>query len=86
MSADDGVPEPRLDRQGRRLELTGSSFMALGAIVWVPGVVLVLLTSGWAYALGWVLIAIGLLPTIVATALLLSGIVARWAAHHRPFA
>lgn len=84
--ADAGVAEPRLNRQGRRFEIASGRFLAGGAILFVPGILLVLLTSGWAYALGWVLIALGLLPTIVAVALALSGVVARWVAHDRPMA
>jgi hypothetical protein len=80
------VPEPELERQGNRLEMTGARFVVLGLILAVPGVWLLVLGAGWVFALGLALIALALVPAVVAVACLLSGVVARWAARHRPFA
>jgi hypothetical protein len=80
------VSEPELDRQGSRLEMNGARFVVLGVILAVPGVLLLVLGSGWVFALGLALIALALVPSVVAVACLVSGVVARWAARHRPFA
>jgi hypothetical protein len=78
--------EPQLDAQSRALVGRGAGFGLIGAVVAIPGIVLVILTQGWAYDLGWVLIVLGCLPGMVSLGLLLSGAVAHRAARHEPFA
>jgi hypothetical protein len=75
-----------LERKGTRLQANGGRFLLLGIILAVPGIVLIILGSGWVFALGLALLALGLVPGAVAVALLLSGVVARWTARERPFA
>jgi hypothetical protein len=86
MSDHTSVAEPELERQGRRLGRPGWWFLLLAVFIAVPGVVLIVLTHGWAHALGIVLVALAGPPAVVATALLPSSLVARWAARHRSFA
>ncbi len=61
-------------------------FWLLAAGLAVTGVVLVILGTGWVFALGWVLIALGALPLVVAVALSAAGMVGWWAARGKPFA
>jgi uncharacterized membrane protein YdbT with pleckstrin-like domain len=86
MSDDASVPELELERQGRRLGRPGWWFLFLAALIALPGVVLIILTQGWAHAIGVILVVLAGPPAVVATALLLSSLVARWAARHRSFA
>jgi hypothetical protein len=86
MSDHPSVREPELERQGRRLGRPGWWFLLLAAVIAVPGVVLIILTHGWAHAIGVVLLVLAGPPAVVATGLLLSSLVARWAARHRSFA
>lgn len=86
MTKPDSVSEPQLERKGARLQANGGRFLLLGIILAVPGIVLIILGSGWVFALGLALLALGLVPGAVAVALLLSGAVARWTARERPFA
>jgi hypothetical protein len=60
--------------------------LVLAVLVAVPGVLLIVFTHGWAQALGIVLVALSGPPSVVAVGLLLSSLVARWSARHRPFA
>lgn len=84
---EEDVAHPRLDRQGRTFGRVGGRFIALWLVLFVPGILLVVLTSGWLwYSLGWVLIAFSLLFGAVAVGLFSISGVARWAARHRPFA
>ncbi len=80
------VPEPELERQGRRLASPSVPLLAAAATLFVLGVVLVIFTSSWALALGTVLIVLSLPVATVAVAAGMSGAVARWAARRKPFA
>ena len=80
------VPEPELERKGRAFESNGVRFLVLCAVLMVPGILMIILGSGWVFALGLALIALGLVPGAVATGLVSTGVVARWTARHRPFA
>lgn len=80
------TPDPELKRTGRRLSAPGLRFTALGLLPLVAGVLLLVLTSGWAWALGIVLIALSLPLLAVGVSLLLGGGVAGWAAKRWPFA
>jgi len=80
------VPDPELERQGRRLGRPGWWFLALAAFIALPGVVLIIFTQGWAHTIGIVLVVLAGPPAIVAAGLLPASLVARWAARHRSFA
>jgi hypothetical protein len=80
------VPEPELERQGRRFGKPASWFLALAAILEVPGILLFVLGHSWVAAIGIGLIALGIPPATVGVGLLVSALVARWAARHKPFA
>lgn len=86
MAKDESVSEPELERKGKVFESTGVRFLLLGLVLAVPGIVLIILGSGWVFALGLVLVALALVPGAVATGLVSTGVVARWTARHRPFA
>jgi hypothetical protein len=80
------VEEPQLERQGRRLAHPSWRFLLMGALIAIPGIVLVEIGNSWSLAFGIVLLLIASLPAGVGIALLVSGSVARWAARHRLFA
>lgn len=86
MSVRRTVAEPELERQGRRLGRPARWFLALAALVAIPGVLLIVFTHGWSQALGIVLVVLSGPPGVVAVGLLLSSLVARWSARHRSFA
>ncbi len=58
----------------------------IGAVLVIPGIVLIILGHGWVFALGLVFIVLGVIPSVVSLGLLGSGGVARWAARRKPFA
>lgn len=80
------VREPELERQGRRLGRPSWWFLALAALLAIPGILLVAFTSSWALALGIVLLALSGPPAVIGLGLLISSVVSRWAARHRSFA
>jgi hypothetical protein len=80
------VEDRQLRRTGRKLSIPGLWFTAIGAIPLVAGVLLVVLTSGWAWALGLVLIVLSFPIHGVGISLLLGGGVAKWASKRWPFA
>jgi hypothetical protein len=81
-----GAPLDReLDRAGRRLRRSGWPFVAIGAGVAIPGVVLIVLGDGWVAGVGIALVTLALVPTIAGVGLLLSGLVSWWAACDKPF-
>lgn len=82
----DPVKQPQLERQARRLAVPASRFLTIALGLAVPAVLLLVLTSGWPWALGIALAALAVIPLIVGLALLGSSAVAHWAAHERPFA
>jgi hypothetical protein len=86
MSAANRIPEPELERQGKRLARPAGGFLLIAVVLFTPGLLLVILASSWAFALGWVLIALSLPPAAVALGALSSSVVARWAARHKSFA
>lgn len=75
-----------LDRSGRGLRKPGWWFLALGVAVAAIGVVLIVVSSGVGDRIGSALVILALLPGGVGVALLLSGLVAWWAARGKPFA
>lgn len=76
----------RADRQGRRLMRPAPPFLLIASGLAVVGIILLILTSGWAWALGLVLVVLAGLPAVVGISLLAAGAVTRWAARDRPFA
>lgn len=82
----DPVRDRVLERQGRVLGRSAEWFLAAGAILAVPGIIIVLVTSSWVYGFGWALIGLGSCPIVAGIALLISSIVSRWSARHRSFA
>jgi uncharacterized membrane protein YdbT with pleckstrin-like domain len=74
------------DRQGRRLMRPAPPFLALAAVLAVAGIVLIIVASGWAWALGIVLVALAGPPTVIGITLAVAGGVTRWAARDKPFA
>jgi hypothetical protein len=80
------VHEPELERKGRRLGRPGWWFLAIAIPIAIPGALLVALANSWAWALGIVLCVLAGPPAVVGLSLLLTSLVSRWAARHRPFA
>jgi uncharacterized membrane protein YhaH (DUF805 family) len=83
MSRRESVVEPEFERKGRRLRRPGWWFLLLAALIALPGVVLIVFTDGWAQAIGIVLVLQIGPPAVIASALLIASLVARWAARHR---
>jgi membrane protein implicated in regulation of membrane protease activity len=86
MSATHRLPDPQLERHGKAFLSPALGFLAIAAMLLVPGILLVVLGSSWVSTLGIVLIAISLPFDTVGIAALGSAAVARWAARHKPFA
>jgi hypothetical protein len=86
MSATKHLPDPQLERQGKRFVGPAAGFLAIGVAILVPGTLMVVVGHSWVFTLGIVLIAISLPFDSVAIAGLGSAAVARWAARHKPFA
>jgi hypothetical protein len=82
----DDISDPLLERQGRAISRPAPSFLAVAIALLIVGVVLLLLGSGWVWALGIVLVFLAGIPLAVGVALLATGVVSRWAARRRPFA
>ena len=80
------VPEPQLERQARRLARPGAWFLLVGIALIVPGIVVFLIASGWLSALGIAVAVLGFPLVWIGLGATLSGGVAHWSAHHRPFA
>ncbi|HZO79555.1 MAG TPA: hypothetical protein VFB39_16060 [Solirubrobacteraceae bacterium] len=82
-------PQPsdlELRRTGRKLAAPGARFTGIGLIVLIAGLLLLFLTTGWAWVLGIVLIALSAPILGVGVSLLMGSGVAGWAARRRPFA
>lgn len=84
---DDGaVADRALERQGRRLAGSSRWFFLVGLVIAIPGIVMVIVGSGFVFGLGIALLAIGGGFGIVGAGLLIAGAVSRWAARRRLFA
>lgn len=79
------VHEPGLERQGRTVSRSGRRFVLVGSVLALPAIVLVLVASTWAAAIGLALLAVSVGLLVVGGGLLLSALVARWSAPHRSF-
>ena len=79
-------PDPELRRTGRKLAHPGGWITAVGLVPLVAGLLLLLLTTGWPWALGIVLIALSTPILAVGFSLLVGSGVAGWAARRWPFA
>jgi thiamine transporter ThiT len=86
MSAQEGLPEPRLERHGKSFVTPAVGVLMIGVTILVPGLLLVILGHAWVFTLGIVLIALSLPFDIVGVAGLGSALVARRAARHKSFA
>ena len=80
------VKEPELERRSHQLAVPGTRFTIIAALLAAPGIVLIILGSGWVWAVGIALLALALAPAAVALGLLGSAAVAWWASRQRPFA
>jgi hypothetical protein len=80
------VIDPRLEEKRRRLVRPSKWFWLLATVLAVPGLVLIIVGTGWVFAVGWVLIALGASPLVIAVALSAAGMVGWWAARGKPFA
>jgi MFS family permease len=74
------------DRLGRRLLRPVGPFLLLACLLVVAGIVLIIFTSGWGWAMGIALVALSGPPAVVGLALGAAGVVARWSARDKPFA
>lgn len=73
-------------REERRLAVSGSRLVAIGAPLVVIGVVLALVLHGTAIGIGAAIAVIGSIPIAVGVGLLLSAAVEQHARKGRPFA
>ncbi len=84
------VHERALERQGKRIGRSGSWFLLVGALVALPGIVMLVVGLAtrhtWLWAFGLAVIAIGSVPAVIGIGVLLSSVVARWHARHKLFA
>lgn len=80
------VADPELERQGKQLAAPVAGFVLTAIVLAVPGIVLLIVASSWAWALGLVLVVLAMPAAMVAVGALVSSAVARWAARHRLFA
>lgn len=78
--------ERRLERVGRRFGHSAAWFLAIAAVFLVPGIILILIGVTWSIAFGGLLVLLACIPGAVALGLIVSALVARWAARHRSFA
>lgn len=75
----------QLGRTGRDQTALGSRLLLLGGAMFAVGLILMLLTSGVGDFLGIALSALAAPPTLGGVGLLVTGLVARRAAAHKPF-
>ena len=61
-------------------------FLLIAAVLAVAGIVLLIVASGWLWAVGIVLVVLAGPPAVVGVSLLAVGGVSRWAARDKPFA
>ena len=80
------VIHPGLEQKRRRLARPSKWFWLSALALALPGIALVVLGHGWVFVLGWVLIALGVLPLVVAVSLTGAAGVGWWAARGKPFA
>ena len=83
------VQDPQLERQGRRLTGSGLRWLITGAVLAIPGLVMVVVgliaAIRWMWPVGIALL-LSSVPLFVAFSLLSSGAVSRWAARRKLFA
>ena len=81
------VTEPALERVGRRLGHSATWFLAIAAPLLVVGIVLiVVIDTTWAIGFGALALLLASIPGTIGVGLLVSALIARWAARHRSFA
>jgi hypothetical protein len=86
MSASNSVRDRDLERQGRRIGHPGLRFLLIGALLAIPGIVLIVIGHGWSVGVGIAVLLLASGPIVVGIGLLSSAAVSRWAARHRLFA
>jgi membrane protein YdbS with pleckstrin-like domain len=79
-------PQRQPHRRRNRMVRPALRFLAIAVMLAVPALILVVLDQGWSIGVGVALLLVASAPTIVACALLVSALVARWAARRQPFA
>jgi hypothetical protein len=75
-----------LERTASKQSATGWRFLGLAAILFVVGLVVMQVGEHAANFAGWALIGLSAPPAMAGLALLLSGLVGKRSAHHKPFA
>ncbi len=68
------------------MALPAGRFALIALALAIPGAVLLVLGSGWVWAVGIALLALAIPPATVGIGLLGSAFVTRWASRDRPFA
>jgi hypothetical protein len=86
MSASNQVPDPVLERQGKRMIGPAIRFLAIAAVLAVAGIVLIVIGHGWSIGVGVAVLLLASVPGTIGVGLLTGGGVARWAARHKLFA
>ena len=64
----------------------GARLLVLGAVVAIPGIVLVLIGHGWSLGVGVAVLLLGSIPATIGLGLIVASVVSRWAARRKPFA
>ena len=86
-SGDPAAAEDRkLERQGRRFGHSARWFLLIAVVVAIPGVVLVVIDSGWSLGVGVAILLIASIPGVIGLGLVVSALVARWSARRKLFA
>ena len=75
-----------LERTAGKQTRTGWRFVALAAILFVVGLIIMQVGEHAANFAGWALIGLSAPPAMAGVALLLSGLVGKRSAQHKPFA
>ena len=75
-----------LERTAEKQNTTGWRFLALGGILFALGVILVVVGDDLADFFGIALAALSAPPTLLGLGLVLSGLVGKRSAQHKPFA
>jgi hypothetical protein len=86
MSASNSVRDRELERQGRRIGHPALRFLLIGALLAIPGIVLIVIGHGWSVGVGIAVLLVATGPLVIGVGLLSSAAVTRWAARHKLFA
>jgi hypothetical protein len=75
-----------LARRSHKLRRLGSTFLLVGGVAALIGIVLMVAFDGFAQAAGVMLASLATAPTVVGLGLWLAGVTGWHASHQRPFA